>query len=73
MKSRRNLKKNKKTRKSLKGGFFFSNKVNQSEQCDVNKLTELKTLIIDNMVKSIPVQKGCSEQKIRPHIVSSLI
>ena len=23
--------------------FFFSNKVNQSEQCDVNKLTELKT------------------------------
>jgi hypothetical protein len=43
MKSRRNFKKNKKTRKSLKGGFFFSNKVNQSGQCDVNKLTELKT------------------------------
>lgn len=46
MKSRRNPKKNKKTlktRKSLRGGFFSSGSVIPSEQCDVNKLTELKT------------------------------
>ena len=44
MKSRRISKKNKKTRKSLRGGGFFSSgSVIPSEQCDVNKLTELKT------------------------------
>jgi hypothetical protein len=45
MKSKRNLKKNKKGGKSLKGGFFSSsNKVKPYPgQCDMNQLTELKT------------------------------
>lgn len=43
MKSRRHFKK-KNNRKSLRGGFFSNNKVTPSEQCDVNKLTELKTV-----------------------------
>jgi hypothetical protein len=44
MKSTKNLKRNKKNRKTLRGGFFSSNKVNPYPgQCDVNQLSELKT------------------------------
>jgi hypothetical protein len=45
MNTKRNFKRNKKIRKTLKGGFFSSsNKVNPYPgQCDVNQLSELKT------------------------------